>query len=56
MLVGLNLSSEPRCVALGAEAGRIVVSTGLDREGEAVAGELTLAPDEGVVIVADTTG
>jgi alpha-glucosidase len=53
MLVALNLSSESRRVALGVEAGRIVISTGLDREGEAVAGELTLAPDEGVVIVVD---
>jgi alpha-glucosidase len=50
MLVALNLSGRPRRLALGGEQGRIVASTGLDRDGEAIAGELALAGDEGVVI------
>jgi hypothetical protein len=46
--------SDEHCLAYvreaGGEAGAIVLSTGLDRDGEAVAGELELGPAEGVVI------
>ena len=49
-LVALNLTSEPRHVALLGEIGEIVLSSGLDRHGGRVAGELALRPDEGVVI------
>jgi alpha-glucosidase len=48
-LVALNLSDEPRTVAV-AQIGTIALSTGLGRTGEAVAGEVTLGPAEGVVI------
>jgi hypothetical protein len=46
----LNLTDAPRRVALRDEEGAIVLSTGLDRDGEAVAGELELGPAEGVVM------
>jgi alpha-glucosidase len=49
-LVALNLTAEPRALALAGESGEIVLSTGLDREGERVAGELALGRDEGVVV------
>ena len=45
--VALNLSEEPRTVAL---TGEILLSTGLDRAGERVAGELALAPGEGAIL------
>jgi alpha-glucosidase len=48
-LVALNLSDEPRTVEL-AEAGEIVLASGLDRHGERVEGTLELRPAEGVVI------
>jgi alpha-glucosidase len=50
--VALNVSDEPRRVTL-AEAGTIILSTGRDRDGEPVAGEVALAPAEGVVIDVD---
>jgi alpha-glucosidase len=47
----LNFSREPRTVELGADnAGRIVLSTHLDREGEGVSGDVELRADEGVVV------
>ena len=54
-LVVLNLSGEPQTFRAGRHltiriAGRIVLSTSLDRDGEAVAGEVKLRGDEGVVI------
>jgi alpha-glucosidase len=57
-LVVLNLCGEPRTFLPtgGGERrirrvdGPIVLSTHLDREGDAAAGEVTLRPDEGVVI------
>jgi alpha-glucosidase len=48
-LVALNLTDEPRRVALD-EGGTIAISTTLDREGEAVAGDVELRASEGVVI------
>ena len=49
--VALNFSHEPRRVALPEVAGgRILVSTGLGRDGEIVGPDLDLAADEGVVI------
>ena len=50
-VVALNLSNLPRAVALPqAVGGRIVLTSGLDREGEVVGGSLRLGADEGVVI------
>jgi alpha-glucosidase len=46
LVVALNLTDRPRHVALG---GEIVLSTGLDRHGERVAGAFVLRPDEGVI-------
>ncbi len=51
-LVVLNLSDAPRRVEL-AEAGEIVLSSGLDRAGERVEGGLELKAAEGVVIAAE---
>jgi alpha-glucosidase len=50
MLVALNLTGEAREVALAEEAGEVVLTTGLDRAGERVAGELRVGPDEGVIV------
>ena len=47
--VALNLGHETQRVELP-EAGRIAVSTGMGREGEAVSGPLELRGDEGVVV------
>ncbi len=52
MLVVLNLGERPRRVELG-ERGEIVVASGLDRRGEAVAGAVDLRVAEGVVIRAE---
>jgi glycosidase len=46
-VVALNFASEP--AVLDDLAGTVVVSTGMDRTGEAVTGTLELGPDEGVV-------
>jgi alpha-glucosidase len=48
-LVVLNLTGAPRAIAVGT-AGRIVLSTALDRDGEPVEDVLRLRADEGVVI------
>jgi hypothetical protein len=47
--VALNFTSRSLPVPVG--EGRVAVSTGMDREGEAVTGELLLDADEGVVVV-----
>ena len=47
--VVLNLGHGPLAADLPA-AGRILLSTHLDRDGEAVAGRVDLRPDEGVVV------
>ncbi len=50
-LVALNFGGHPQTVELDASlAGRVALSTHLDREGDAVSGSLALRPDEGVVI------
>jgi hypothetical protein len=51
--VALNLTDEPRRIALSGEAGEIVLSTGLERDGERVARELMLAAAEGVLVRVD---
>ena len=55
IVVALNISDEPRRVEL-AERGEIVLTTGLDRTGTAVAGALELRPAEGVVIRTELEG
>jgi alpha-glucosidase len=45
--VALNLSGDGHAVAL---SGEVLLSTGLDRDGERVRGELRLRPGEGVVL------
>lgn len=51
-LVALNLGGTPRTVDLSSRdlAGRISLSTLLDRKGEPVRGELALRPEEGVTV------
>jgi alpha-glucosidase len=51
-LVALNLGHEPQRLEAGQAlaSGTVVLSTGLDRAGEAIAGVVALRPDEGVVI------
>ncbi len=50
-VVALNFSPEVRDVALPeAAGGQVVLTTGLDRDGETVGATVTLGPDEGVVI------
>jgi alpha-glucosidase len=54
-LVALNLTGEPRTIPTTdrtrePSAGRLVISTGLDREDERVAGEIALRPNEGIVV------
>ncbi|MDP9374012.1 MAG: alpha-amylase family glycosyl hydrolase, partial [Chloroflexota bacterium] len=54
-LVALNLGGRPQRVAPPSPsiAGRVALSTGLDREGEAVWGAIDLRGDEGLVIALD---
>jgi alpha-glucosidase len=49
LLVALNLSGTPQRLVLQ-RGGTVVLSTRLDREGEATGGTLGLRPDEGVVV------
>jgi alpha-glucosidase len=51
-LVVLNLGAEPVSIATDAiaHAGTILLSTGMDRNGETVSGDLDLRGDEGLVI------
>ena len=51
-LIALNMSGEERRLRLGV-SGRVAVSTHRSRTGRAVAGDLSLAPNEGVVIEVD---
>jgi alpha-glucosidase len=48
-LVVLNMGAESRTFD-GASEGRVVLSTGLDREGEEVSGALELRGDEGMIV------
>jgi alpha-glucosidase len=52
ILVALNLGQEPVAILLPDRmgAGRLLLSTLLDREGERVEADLALRPDEGVVV------
>ena len=49
LVVALNLGHGPLAADLPA-AGRVLLSTHLDRDGEAVAGRVELRPDEGVIV------
>ncbi|HOS81011.1 MAG TPA: Beta-galactosidase C-terminal domain, partial [Anaerolineae bacterium] len=50
-LIALNFAAEPRTLALAeAEAGRILLSTHLDREEPVTLGALQLRAHEGVII------
>jgi alpha-glucosidase len=52
LLVALNLGAEPTDVnfAAGSLEGQILLSTLCDREGEAIAGDIPLRPNEGLLI------
>jgi alpha-glucosidase len=49
-LVALNLGPQPQSLRLGQRAGRVALSTHLDRIGERAAKSLELRPDEGVIL------
>ncbi|KAB8141143.1 DUF3459 domain-containing protein [Chloroflexia bacterium SDU3-3] len=49
LAVALNLGNQAQVVPLGA-AGRVLLSTHLDREGEATDGTISLRPAEGVIV------
>jgi hypothetical protein len=51
--VALNLTARPRTIGL---AGRLWLSTRLDREDERLSSELRLCGDEGVVLELDGRG
>jgi alpha-glucosidase len=51
-LVALNLGAEPRSLSF-AGAGNVALSTHLDRWLEPVTGEVSLRPDEGVIVRLD---
>jgi alpha-glucosidase len=50
VLIALNFGHEQEKLALGDRQGKVLLSTHLDREGAAAAGELHLRPDEGVIV------
>jgi hypothetical protein len=50
----LDFGSRPISATLsGIKAGRVLLSTALDREGEAVNGSVSLRADEGIIIEVD---
>ena len=51
-LIALNLGTQPQMVNFSntAPAGKIVISTHLDRAGEGVRGDLRLRADEGLLV------
>jgi alpha-glucosidase len=51
LIVALDLSGRPGTLDLGSAAGRILLSTRLDREGEHVGRVVNLRADEGLIIV-----
>lgn len=56
-LVALNFAGDRRQVSIpGKEAGKIAISTYLDRDGKVTLSELELRPGEGVIIEPDPTG
>jgi len=50
LLVALNMGEKPVRLPAKRLAGAVLLSSGSDREGEAVAGALDLRPHEGLVI------
>ncbi len=50
LLVALNLAGTPAELRLASKPVRVLLSTGLDRDGESVTGSLTLRADEGLVL------
>jgi alpha-glucosidase len=51
LLIALNLTDQPQALAFESGAsGKILVSTGADRDGEAITDSLALRGDEGLVI------
>jgi alpha-glucosidase len=50
LLVALNLGPRPQPLRGGSGEGRILLSTALDRTGDRIIREMTLRPDEGVVV------
>jgi alpha-glucosidase len=58
LLVALNLGHEAAELDRGSDGatGRVLLSTHLDREGEAVSARLVLRADEGVVVSLDSAG
>ena len=54
LLVVLNFVHEPTSYSLGNDgAGRVLLSSVLDREGERVTDQVTLRADEGLLIALD---
>ena len=51
---GRDLGDQPGQLTSQQLAGRVVLSTYLDRDGDVVGGELTLRGDEGVVVLLDS--
>ena len=49
-LVALNLGAEPHSLQVSSLRGAIAMTTHLDRGGEALAGDLALRPNEGVIV------
>ena len=50
LLVALNLGPRPQPLRGGSGEGQILLSTALDRTGDRISREMTLRPDEGVVV------
>jgi alpha-glucosidase len=51
LLIALNLTSQAQVLSFGQGAvGKVLVSTGADRDGESVADSIALRGDEGLVI------
>jgi alpha-glucosidase len=48
-LIVLNLGHEEQIVPLADRHGQLVLSTHLDRDGEAIGGSLRLRADEGII-------
>jgi alpha-glucosidase len=51
LLIALNLGGEPLAAKIGAQiAGKVLLSSGADREDEEVRGEIDLRPNEGLIV------
>ena len=50
LTVALNLTDAPRSLGVDGERRRVVLSTGLDREGEVIGPGIELRPNEGLVL------